>query len=315
MQGGGVYMEDIRECIIIGSGPSGLTAGIYAGRAGLKPLLIGGATPGGQLMLTTKVENFPGFPEGIDGPDLMQNMREQAQNFGVEIIDENATFVDFSKQPFLVMVGDRKFYSKTIIVSTGADSKWLGIPSEEKFKGRGVSSCATCDGAFFRNKKVVVIGGGDTAIEDGLFLTRFASEVTLIHRRAELRASKINQERAFNNPKMKFIWDSVVEEILGSNKVTGIKIKNVKTNEIKTIDCDGVFVAIGHSPNTSIFKETGILDEAGYVKTKNYVFTDIEGVFACGDVVDKRYMQAITAAGTGCMAAIEAEKYLREKKA
>jgi len=315
MQGGGVYMEDIRECIIIGSGPSGLTAGIYAGRAGLKPLLIGGATPGGQLMLTTKVENFPGFPEGIDGPDLMQNMREQAQNFGVEIIDENATFVDFSKQPFLVMVGDRKFYSKTIIVSTGADSKWLGIPSEEKFKGRGVSSCATCDGAFFRNKKVVVIGGGDTAIEDSLFLTRFASEVTLIHRRAELRASKINQERAFNNPKMKFIWDSVVEEILGSNKVTGIKIKNVKTNEIKTIDCDGVFVAIGHSPNTSIFKETGILDEAGYVKTKNYVFTDIEGVFACGDVVDKRYMQAITAAGTGCMAAIEAEKYLREKKA
>ncbi|MGC8581134.1 MAG: thioredoxin-disulfide reductase [Thermoplasmata archaeon] len=308
-------MEDIRECIIIGSGPSGLTAGIYAGRAGLKPLLIGGATPGGQLMLTTKVENFPGFPEGIDGPELMQNMREQAQNFGVEIIDDNATSVDFSQQPFLVMVGDRKFYSKTIIVSTGADSKWLGIPSEEKFKGRGVSSCATCDGAFFRNKKVVVIGGGDTAIEDSLFLTRFASEVTLIHRRAELRASKINQERALNHPKMKFIWDSVVEEILGSNKVTGIKIKNVKTNEIRTIECDGVFVAIGHSPNTSIFKDTGILDEAGYVKTKNYVFTDIEGVFACGDVVDKRYMQAITAAGTGCMAAIEAEKYLREKKA
>jgi thioredoxin reductase (NADPH) len=307
-------MDEIRECIIIGSGPSGLTAGIYVGRAGLKPLLIGGATPGGQLMLTTKVENFPGFPEGIDGPELMQNMREQAQNFGVEIIDENATFVDFSKQPFLVMVGDRKFYSKSVIVSTGADSKWLGIPSEEKFKGRGVSSCATCDGAFFRNKKVVVIGGGDTAIEDSLFLTRFASEVTLIHRRAELRASKINQERAFNNPKMKFIWDSVVEEILGSNKVTGIKIKNVKTNEIKTVDCDGVFVAIGHSPNTSIFKDAGILDDAGYVKTKNYVFTDIEGVFACGDVVDKRYMQAITAAGTGCMAAIEAEKYLREKK-
>jgi thioredoxin reductase (NADPH) len=304
----------VEDVIIIGSGPAGLTAAIYAARDGFKPLLISGTAAGGQLMLTTTVENFPGFHEGIYGSELMDNMRRQAEKFGVRFIDGDATAVDFSSRPFKVTASGQTFEALSVIIATGASARWLDIPSEKKFIGRGVSSCATCDGAFFKNKNVIVVGGGDTAMEDSIFLTQFANSVTVVHRRDSLRASKIMQERAFANPKIKFIWNSVVDEVLGDTKVTGVKLKNVNTGEITEMPIDGVFVAIGYSPNTAIFKGFLELDEQGYIKTIDEVKTNIEGVFVAGDVADRIYKQAITAAGSGAKAALEARAYIMRKK-
>jgi len=304
----------VEDVIIIGSGPAGLTAAIYAARDGFKPLLISGTAAGGQLMLTTTVENFPGFQEGIYGSELMDNMRRQAEKFGVRFIDGDATAVDLSSRPFKVTASGQTFEALSVIIATGASARWLDIPSEKKFIGRGVSSCATCDGAFFKNKNVIVVGGGDTAMEDSIFLTQFANSVTVVHRRDSLRASKIMQERAFANPKIKFIWNSVVDEVLGDTKVTGVKLKNVNTGEITEMPIDGVFVAIGYSPNTAIFKGFLELDEQGYIKTIDEVKTNIEGVFVAGDVADRVYKQAITAAGAGAKAALEARAYIMRKK-
>ena len=296
------------DVIIIGSGPAGLTAAIYAGRAKLETLVIGGVAFGGQLMLTGEVENFPGFPEAILGPELMGKMRKQAERFGTKFLFQDATAVDFSSKPFKVKVSSQVFEAKSVIIATGASAKWLGLESEARLRGKGVSSCATCDAPFFKEKKVVVIGGGDTAIDEALTLTKFASQVTLIHRRNELRATKILQDRAFSNKKISFIWDSTVEEILGKNRVEGIRIKNVKTTEKSEIATDGVFVAIGHKPNTDIFRGQIELDDKGYVVAKNETKTSVEGVFVAGDVRDPRYRQAVTAAGSGCKAALDAKK-------
>ncbi|GIW22661.1 MAG: thioredoxin reductase [Candidatus Sericytochromatia bacterium] len=303
--------ENVENIIVIGSGPAGLTAAIYLARANLNPLIIEGYGAGGQLMLTTEVENFPGFPEGIMGPDLMMNFRKQAERFGARFLTEDVTSVDFSKRPFKIEVDNKVFYSKAIIVSTGASAKLLGLPSEKRLMGHGVSTCATCDGAFFRNKIVCVVGGGDSALEEANFLTRFANKVYVIHRRDKLRASKIMQDRAFKNPKIEFIFNSVIEDILGEKKVSSVKIRNVENNELKEISLDGVFIAIGHTPNTKLFKDFLELDEQGYIITKGKSSkTNVEGVFACGDVQDHTYRQAITAAGSGCMAAIDTERYL-----
>lgn len=304
--------ENVHKVIIIGGGPAGYTAGIYTARALLKPLIFEGLQPGGQLSLTTLVENYPGFPDGVQGPDLMIAMKEQAKKFGADIRQIEVTDVDFSKTPFRIKTSSGDFLTRTVIIATGASARMIGIESEKRLLGKGVSTCATCDGAFFRNQRVVVVGGGDSAMEDALFLTRFASSVTVIHRRDQLRASKIMQERAFKNEKIKFIWNSVVEDIMDVKKdaVTGVILKNVKTGEKSNLDCDGVFVAIGHEPNTKIFKGKIELDEKGYIVTKNGTETSVKGVFACGDVVDHRYRQAITAAGMGCMAAIDCERYL-----
>ena len=304
----------VEDVIIIGSGPAGLTAAIYTARDGFKPLLISGTAAGGQLMLTTTVENFPGFHEGIYGSELMDNMRRQAEKFGVRFIDGDATAVDLSSRPFKVTASGQTFEALSVIIATGASARWLDIPSEKKFIGRGVSSCATCDGAFFKNKNVIVVGGGDTAMEDSIFLTQFANSVTVVHRRDSLRASKIMQERAFANPKIKFIWNSVVDEVLGDVKVTGVKLKNVNTGEITEMSIDGVFVAIGYVPNTAIFKDFLELDDQGYIKTIDEVKTNIEGVFVAGDVADRVYKQAITAAGAGAKAALEARAYIMRKK-
>jgi len=304
----------VEDVIIIGSGPAGLTAAIYTARDGFKPLLISGTAAGGQLMLTTTVENFPGFQEGIYGSELMDNMRRQAEKFGVRFIDGDATAVDLSSRPFKVTASGQTFEALSVIIATGASARWLDIPSEKKFIGRGVSSCATCDGAFFKNKNVIVVGGGDTAMEDSIFLTQFANSVTVVHRRDSLRASKIMQERAFANPKIKFIWNSVVDEVLGDVKVTGVKLKNVNTGEITEMSIDGVFVAIGYVPNTAIFKDFLELDDQGYIKTIDEVKTNIEGVFVAGDVADRVYKQAITAAGAGAKAALEARAYIMRKK-
>jgi thioredoxin reductase (NADPH) len=308
-------MSEIRKVIIIGTGPAGYTAALYTARANLKPLVFAGPEPGGQLTLTTLVENYPGFAEGIMGPELMEQMKKQSERFGAEIIHDAVTRVNFKKSPFEIFVGDQKYTAETVIVSTGASAKWLGLESERQLRGHGVSSCATCDGAFFRNQELVVVGGGDVAMEDSTFLTKFASKVTIVHRRDSLRASKIMQERAFKNPKISFIWDSVVEEIhdVGKGTVTGVTLRNVKTNTRTQMRCDGVFVAIGHQPNTEVFKGQIGLDEQGYVKTERRTMTNIEGVFAAGDVVDHYYRQAVTAAGMGCMAAIDVEKYLEAK--
>ncbi|MCL4326013.1 MAG: thioredoxin-disulfide reductase [Candidatus Thermoplasmatota archaeon] len=306
--------ETVRKCVIIGSGPAGLTSAIYTARANMSPLVIAGLIPGGQLMLTTTVENFPGFPEGVDGPELMMKMREQSEKFGTEFVDEDVSSVDVSSYPYRVIVGDKEFLTYTIIIATGASAKWLDIPSEERFKGHGVSSCATCDGAFFKGKNVIVAGGGDVAMEDGIFLTKFANKVTVVHRRDRLRASKVLEERAFKNEKMNFIWNSVIDEILGDNKVRSVKLKNVLTGVVTEIPCDGVFIAIGHKPNTEIFHDKIDLDEKGYIKVHENVKTSREGIFACGDVTDPRYRQAITAAGSGCMAALMVEHYLEEKE-
>lgn len=297
------------DVIIIGSGPAGLTAAIYTTRANLKTLIIAGARWGGQLILTTLVENFPGFPEGIQGPDLMMNMRKQAEHHGAEIIEANFTEADFSKRPFVVKTAEKSFQAKSVIIATGADTKWLGVPGEEGKIGRGVSSCAPCDAPFFKNKKVIVVGGGDSAMEEALVMTRFATEVTVVYRGETLRASYVMQEKVKNNPKIKIIYNTVVEEILGEQKVTGVKLKNSKTGEASEMPIDGVFVAIGHMPNTGLFK--GIdLDEKGFIKIHDHFLTNIEGVFVAGDVHDAKYKQAITAAGFGCAAALEAERWI-----
>jgi len=299
------------DVIIIGSGPAGLTAAIYTTRADLKTLVVAGVKWGGQLMLTTEVENFPGFPEGIKGPDLMTNMRKQAERFGAEFVNDDFTAADFSSKPFKVSVGDKDYESKSVIIATGADTKWLGVPGETEKIGRGVSSCAPCDGAFFRNKNVIVVGGGDSAMEEALVLTKFATAVTVVYRGESLRASQIMQDRAKNNSKIKFIFNTEITEVLGESRVEKVKFKNNKTNQENEMPIDGVFVAIGHIPNTSKFKDID-LDEAGFVKIHDHFLTNKEGVFAAGDVHDSHYKQAITAAGYGCAAALEAQKWLEE---
>jgi thioredoxin reductase (NADPH) len=303
----------IHDVIVIGSGPAGLTAAVYCGRALLKTLVIAGAIPGGQLMLTTEVENFPGFEEPILGPDLIQRMRKQAERFGAEFLQDDATNVDFKSRPFKVKTAGETYESNAVIIATGASAKWLGLDSETRLRGKGVSSCATCDGFFFRGKDTVTVGGGDVAIEDTLFLTKFVNHATIVHRRNELRASKILQERAFKNPKISFVWDAIVEEVLGEQKVEGVRIRNVKTGKQEVLKCDGLFVAIGHQPNTAIFQGQIELDEKGYVVTREGTAASIEGVFAGGDVRDFHYRQAVTAAGDGCRAAMDAEDYLGEK--
>lgn len=304
--------QQVENVIIIGSGPAGLTAAVYTSRALLKPLMIEGEMPGGLLTTTTEVENFPGFPEGIMGPELMIDMRKQAERFGTRFITENVSKVDFKTRPFKVWIGDKLHLAKTIIISTGASSKMMGIPSEKTYFAKGVSTCATCDGAFYKNVPVAVIGGGDSAMEEANFLTRFASTVYIVHRRDSFRASKIMADRALSNPKIKPVWNSVVDEVLGDGKlVKKIRVKDTKTNSAKEIDVEGVFVAIGHHPNSELFKEFIHLDENGYIKTEgNSSKTNIPGVFAAGDVRDHVFRQAVTAAGTGCMAAIEAERWL-----
>ncbi|MFB0513998.1 MAG: thioredoxin-disulfide reductase [Candidatus Bathyarchaeia archaeon] len=298
--------------VVIGSGTAGLTAALYTSRAKLKTLVVAGAMWGGQLMLTTEVENFPGFKEGILGPDLMDNMWKQAERFGSEMIFDDATAVDFSSKPFKVMVGSKVYEGKSVIIATGASARWLGLESETRLRGRGVSVCATCDAAFFKDKKAVVVGGGDTAIEEALALSKFAREVKVIHRRDKLRASKILQERAFKNPKIEFIWNSTVQEILGKDRVEGIRLRKVDSNEEFELACDAVFIAIGWKPETEIFKGQIELDKAGYVIAKDTTKTSVEGVFVAGDAQDYRYRQAVTAAGAGCKAAMDAEKYLEE---
>lgn len=305
--------SETRNVIIIGSGPAGLTAGIYTSRAELKPLILAGTAFGGQLMLTTEVSNYPGFAEDIMGPDLIGHMIEQAKRFGTEFIYQNVEKVDFSKAPFRLWADGKEYQSRAVIIATGANAMWLGLNSEQKLIGRGVSSCAPCDGFFFKDKRVAVVGGGDTAMEEALFLTKFASEVTVIHRRDELRASKIMQNRAKNNPKIKWIFDTIVEEVLGKETVTGLKLKNLKTQKQDTMELEGLFVAIGHTPNTKFLEGSGLdLDEKGYIKVKKDTRTNIEGVFVSGDVHDHVYRQAITAAAAGCKAAMDAEKYLAE---
>ena len=305
------------QVIIVGSGPAGLTAAIYAARANLQPLVIEGEPssssdqPGGQLMLTTDVENFPGFPDGIMGPELMIKFREQAMRFGAEFLTEKVTAVDFSERPFKLSVRDRQFTADAVIVSTGAQSLMLGLEAESRLLGYGLSTCATCDGFFFRNQEIAVAGGGDSAVEEATFLTKFASKVTLIHRRDTLRASKIMQERAFNNPKIEFMWNSVVEDLVGETKLEGAVVRNVLTNEVSTLPVTGLFVAIGHRPNTDLFKGVLDMEDNGYLITKpGSSYTNVPGVFACGDVQDYTYRQAITAAGSGCMAAIDCERWL-----
>ncbi len=302
----------VENIVIIGSGPAGLTAALYSAREDFKPLVIGGMAFGGQLQLTTVVENYPAFPEGIMGPDLIQKMREQAIRFGTRFIDEDVTELDLQSRPFRVKLSGREFEAHSVIIATGASAKWLGLPSEQRLVGRGVSSCATCDGPLYRNSNVAVVGGGDTAMEDSLFLTKFVEHVTIIHRRDEFRASRIMQERVLSNPKISVEWDSIVEEVIGENEATAIRVKNVKNGNAKEMKIDGLFVAIGHKPNTEFLKGQVELDESGYVVAKNEVFTGIKGVFAAGDVLDKKYRQAITAAGSGAKAALEARSYLQE---
>ncbi len=302
------------DVIIIGSGPAGFTAAIYTSRAELKTLIIAGSMWGGQLMLTTEVENFPGFNDGVLGPDLMDRMWKQAERFGAEIIFEDATDVDFSSKPFKVSIKNKEYVGKSVIVATGSSPKWLGLESEERFRGKGVSVCATCDAAFFKDKRTVVVGGGDTAMEEAMVLTKFADKVIIVHRRDKLRASKILQERTFKNPKIEFLWNSTVQEILGKVKVEGIRLKKTDSDDEYEIKCDGVFIAIGHKPNTEIFKGQIKLDRLGYIIAEDVTKTSVEGIFVAGDAQDYRYRQAVMAAGAGCKAAIDAEKFLQEGK-
>ena len=300
------------DVVIIGAGPSGYTAGIYCSRAGYDTLILSGILPGGQLVNTTEVENYPGFEKGIMGPDLMIDMRKQSQRMGTTIIDDEAVDVDFRRKPFKVLTASEEYEGRAVIIATGANPRKLGLEGEQTFGGKGVSYCATCDGPFFRNQELVVVGGGDSAIEEATFLTKFATTVHLVHRRNELRASKIMQERALNNEKIKFHWGSVVIDIKGDQKMRQAVLKNLKTDEETTLDVGGLFVAIGHEPNTKLFKSQIELDDEGYVVLNNKTHTNIEGVFAAGDVHDRKYRQAITAAGFGCMAAIDVDKYLTE---
>jgi thioredoxin reductase (NADPH) len=300
-----------REVLIIGSGPAGLTAAIYNARANLHPLVIEGLQAGGQLMLTTDVENYPGFPDGILGPDLMAKFREQAERFGAEFVTADVDRVDFSSRPFRAWVGNTEYQAKSVIVSTGAQARMLGLESEARLLGHGVSTCATCDGFFFRGQEIAVVGGGDSALEEANFLTRFADKVTLVHRRKELRASKIMQDRAFANPKVAFRWNSVVDDVLGDGRVDGLRLRDVETGGLDDLAVTGAFVAIGHTPNTKLFEGQLELDPGGYIVTKpGTTQSSVTGVFAAGDVQDHVYRQAVTAAGTGCMAALEAEHYL-----
>lgn len=301
------------DIIIIGAGPAGYTAAIYASRANLKVLMISGTTPGGQLLLTSEVENFPGFQKGIMGPELMEEMKQQAKRFGTEIIQEYVTKVELGGQPKKVWVGKEEYNSKSIIIATGASANWLGLENEKKLWGKGVSACATCDGFFFMNKNVVVIGGGDSAMEEALTLTKFADKVTIVHRRKEFRASKIMQDRVLKHKKIEVVWDATVVDVLGKDKVEGVKVKDVNTGKLSTIKCDGLFVAIGHTPATELFKGSLEIDDKGYLITKDNVKTALAGVFAAGDVADPHYRQAITAAGDGCRAALEAERYILSK--
>ncbi|MPZ90748.1 MAG: thioredoxin-disulfide reductase [Actinobacteria bacterium] len=296
--------------IIIGSGPAGLTAAVYGSRADLRPLMIEGFEAGGQLMLTTDVENYPGFIDGIMGPELMERMRKQAARFGTEYVTDDVTSVDFSQRPFIVRTSDETYKARSVVISTGASAKMLNIPGEKELLGHGVSTCATCDGFFFRDQELLIVGGGDSAMEEAIFLTKFASKVTVVHRRDELRASKIMQQRALDNPKIEFLWNSVITELVGDGKLRGAKIQNVKTGAESLVEAGGAFVAIGHTPNTALFEDHLELD-GGYIKTAGQTTeTSVPGVFAAGDVVDYRYRQAITAAGMGCEAAMDAERWL-----
>ncbi|HLE34285.1 MAG TPA: thioredoxin-disulfide reductase [Nitrososphaerales archaeon] len=301
------------DVIILGSGPAGLTAAIYTARAKLQTLVISGNLPGGQLMTTSDVENFPGFPNGIFGPELMMNMRQQAERFEAVVMDDIATQVDFKRKPFRIMTTDKEFEADAVIAATGASPRKLGLKGEETFGGRGVSYCATCDGPFFKGDDLLVVGGGDSAVEEATFLTKFAKSVQLVHRRDKLRASRILQERAFANPKLKFLWNTAVADIYGDKKVNSVMLHDLSTNEKKKAEVGGIFIAIGHDPNTQVFKGQLEMDEQGYLVIKNHTLTNVEGVFAAGDVHDHRYRQAVTAAGFGCMAALDVEKYLQEK--
>jgi thioredoxin reductase (NADPH) len=302
------------KVLIIGSGPAGFTAAIYAARAGLEPIMLAGEAFGGQLMITTDVENFPGYPEGITGPALMEDLQNQAERFGTRVLFEDATSVDLSSRPFVAESEAGTFTADALLVATGANARWLGIESEQKFVNLGVSACATCDGALYRDKPLAVVGGGDTAMEEALFLTRFGTKVTVIHRRDELRASKIMQERAKSHEKIEFVWNAVVDEVLGEDFVTGVRLEDVNTGEKSDLAVDGLFIAIGHQPTTELFEGQLELDDAGYIKVQaGTTRTSVEGVYACGDVADPTYRQAITAAGTGCMASIDAERWLAEQ--
>jgi thioredoxin reductase (NADPH) len=308
-------MSETRNVVIIGSGCSGHTAALYTARANLKPLVVEGHEPGGQLSLTTLVENFPGFPEGILGPQLVENMRKQAERFGAEYRMAHLTSVDLSQRPFLLHLSHQQVHAQTLIIASGASARWLGLPHEQQLIGHGVSSCATCDGFFFSGKEIVVVGGGDSAMEEALFLTRFATKVTIIHRRDAFRASKIMLDRAQHNEKIQFLLDTVVEDVYDHDKkeVTGLKLRNVKTGKVWDFPTSALFLGIGHEPNAKMFAGQLDTDADGYLKTHNNVFTKVHGVYACGDVQDRRYRQAITAAGTGCMAAIEVEKFLEDQ--
>jgi thioredoxin reductase (NADPH) len=308
-------MTKTERVIIIGSGPAGLTAAIYAARADLSPLMIEGFQAGGQLMLTTDVENYPGFPDGILGPEMMDRFRKQAERFETRIISADVDRVDFSARPFGIWVGEDEYRADSVIISTGASARWLDIPGEERLRGRGVSACATCDGFFFRDQDLVIVGGGDSAMEEALFLTKFASNVTIVHRRDEFRASKIMAQRALDHPKIDVIWNSVVTEITGEDEVEGVRLRNVVTDEVTDRPTSGVFVAIGHTPNTSLFEGQITLNDKGYIEVGDGTYTSVTGVFAAGDVADYTYRQAITAAGTGCMAAIDAERWLEAQEA
>lgn len=302
------------DVVIIGSGPAGYTAGVYTSRARLSTLIISGTLPGGQLMTTSEVENYPGFPTGIFGPELMMNMRQQAERFGGKVVDDEVIKVDFKKRPFAITTHSETYSAEAVIVCTGASPRKLGIPAEQQFSGRGVSYCATCDGPFFKGEDIVVVGGGDTAIEEATFLTKFGKSVKIVHRRESLRASKILQDKALENPKIEFLWNNVVSDIKGDKKVATVLIKDINSGIEKSITAGGLFVAIGHEPNTAIFQGQLRLDDKGYVVLKDHTRTSVEGVFAAGDVHDHRYRQAVTAAGFGCMAAIDIERWLSEQK-